>query len=166
MVVPGATPGTDVRWEHLASVQHHAGRFGARAERVIGPTGTIAGRRVVNTRFLDRCRIVSAIWSTVIEHYKNSTRKRGTTMWNGSGMGCMGGMALMWIAGLLLLVGVIVLVVVLVKSFSGGSQNREKAEAGTDSGRGRQILEERYARGELSTEEYRERLWTLEEEIR
>lgn len=132
----------------------------------MGPTGTIAGHRAVNTRFLDHTRTVSATRSTVIEHYENNTRKRGTIMWNGWGMGCMGGMAMMWIAGLLLLVGVIVLVVVLVKRFSGGSQNRERAEAGTGSGRGRQILEERYARGELSTEEYRERLWTLEEEIR
>ena len=85
-------------------------------------------------------------------------------MMNGGGMG---GMGLMWIFGLLTLVGVIVLVVVLVKastgrsSTTGGPDHSRGASTGT--GRWREILEERYARGELSTEEYRERLGTLEE---
>jgi putative membrane protein len=85
-------------------------------------------------------------------------------MMNGGGMG---GMGMMWIFGLLVLVGVVVLVVVLVKAFSGRSQSTISPDnsggPGTGGGRGRQILEERYARGELSTEEYRERLRTLEE---
>ncbi|MBG6218774.1 putative membrane protein [Arthrobacter sp. CAN_A6] len=80
----------------------------------------------------------------------------------------MGGMGLMWIFGLLMLVGVIVLIVVLVKAFSGRPQNTAGPDnsrgPGTGPGRGREILEERYARGELSTEEYRERLSTLEED--
>ena len=74
---------------------------------------------------------------------------------------------LMWVFGLLLLAGVIVLVVVLVKTFSG----RSSYTGGTDGSRGRGvgpdrargILEERYARGELSAEEYREGLRILEE---
>ena len=87
----------------------------------------------------------------------------------------MGGMGLMWIFGLLVLVGVIVLVVVLVKAFTSRSQNtagpvdsNRGADTDPDTGRGggRQILEERYARGELSTEEYRERLRILEEDGR
>lgn len=86
---------------------------------------------------------------------------------NGDGMG---GMGLMWTFGLLVLVGVIVLVVVLVKALSGKSSNNASSDArrgpGVDPGRGRQILEERYARGELSTEEYRERLRILEEDGR
>lgn len=89
-------------------------------------------------------------------------------MMNGGGMG---GMGLMWIFGLLVLVGVIVVTVVLVKAFSGRSQNTAGADttrgpgAGPGGG-GRQILQERYARGELSTEEYRERLRILEEDGR
>ena len=85
-------------------------------------------------------------------------------MMNGGGMG---GMGLMWIFGLLVLVGVVVLVVVLIKAFTGGSPNAGRSgagrEPGTGVGRGREILEERYARGEISTEEYRERLLILEE---
>ena len=81
--------------------------------------------------------------------------------------GAMGGMGLMWIFGLLVLVGVIVLVVVLVKAFTGRSQNtaggNHNRGPGAGPDRGREILEERYARGELSTEEYRERLRILEE---
>ncbi|WP_026534110.1 SHOCT domain-containing protein [Arthrobacter sp. H14] len=86
-------------------------------------------------------------------------------MMNGSGMG---GMGLMWIFGLLVLVGVIVLIIVLVKALSGRPQNTAGADnsrgPGTGGDRAREILEERYARGELSTEEYRERLRTLEED--
>lgn len=88
-------------------------------------------------------------------------------MMNGGGMGYMG---MMWIFGLLLLVAVVVLVVVLVKAFTGRSSMTGGPDTsrgtGTGTGRGREILEERYARGELSTEEYRERLQTLEEEGR
>lgn len=88
-------------------------------------------------------------------------------MMNGYGMG---GMGLMCVFGLLVLVGVIVGVVVLVKIFSGRSPNT--GGSGTNPGigagasRGREILDERYARGEMSTEEYRERLWALEKDGR
>ncbi len=88
-------------------------------------------------------------------------------MMNGGGMG---GMGLMWVFGLLVLVGVIVLVVVLVKTLSGRSLNTGAPDhgraPGADPGRGREILQERYARGELSAEEYRERLQTLEDDGR
>ncbi|RJT76977.1 SHOCT domain-containing protein [Arthrobacter cheniae] len=91
----------------------------------------------------------------------------------GAGMGGIGGMGFTWIFGLLMIVGLIVLVVVLVKTFTGGSSTggastteRPDDSDGTRarSGRGREILAERYARGELSAEEYRERLRTLEED--
>ncbi|AMT94929.1 MULTISPECIES: SHOCT domain-containing protein [Actinomycetes] len=88
-------------------------------------------------------------------------------MMNGGGMG---GMGLMWVFGLLVLAGVIVLVVVLVKTLSGRSSNTGAPDhgraPGADPGRGREILQERYARGELSAEEYRERLQTLEDDGR
>ncbi|MGW9827946.1 putative membrane protein [Brevibacterium pityocampae] len=88
-------------------------------------------------------------------------------MMNGGGMG---GMGLMWVFGLLMLAGVIVLVVVLVKTLSGRSSNTGAPDhgraPGADPGRGREILQERYARGELSAEEYRERLQTLEDDGR
>lgn len=79
------------------------------------------------------------------------------------GMGAMGCMAAMWIVGLLLLTGVVVLAVVLAKKASGpGRGGRSRTSA--DRGAGRKILEERFARGELSADEYRERLRTLEED--
>jgi putative membrane protein len=87
-------------------------------------------------------------------------------MW-GDGMGW--GMGWMWLFWLLLIVGTVVLVLVLVKAFTGNSGGRTRqggtATPPTGGGprRSREILEERYARGEISTEEFRERLRTLEE---
>ncbi|MEX5296600.1 SHOCT domain-containing protein [Kocuria sp. CPCC 205268] len=86
-------------------------------------------------------------------------------MW-GDGMGW--GMGWMWIFWLLLILGTVVLVVVLLKAFTGGSgggarQGGAAPPTGAGPRRSREILEERYARGEISTEEYRERLRTLEE---
>ncbi len=91
----------------------------------------------------------------------------------GSGMG-------MWGYGLLLVVGVGLLVVLAVRVRGGGisrgprvGPNEPPRDAiGTEQpqdapapgpGRAREILDERYARGELSTEEYRERLQSLGE---
>lgn len=87
-------------------------------------------------------------------------------MW-GDGMGW--GMGWMWLFWLLIVVGTVVLVFVLVKAFTGssggGTRQGGSAPPPTDAGprRSREILEERYARGEISTEEFRERLRTLEE---
>ncbi|GAA4283770.1 hypothetical protein GCM10022261_13010 [Brevibacterium daeguense] len=81
------------------------------------------------------------------------------------GMGT-GGMWWIWVFGVLLLIGVIVLVVVLVQLLAGrpGNAPRGGYQGAVASGaRAREILAERYARGELSTEEYRERLRTLED---
>lgn len=83
-----------------------------------------------------------------------------------TGMGA--GMGWMWLFWILLIVGTVVLVVVLVKAFTGGStdgsrQGGSAPATGALPRRSRQILEERYARGEISTEEYNERLRTLED---
>ncbi len=89
----------------------------------------------------------------------------------GSGMG-------MWGFGLLLVVGVGLLVVLAARALGSGvtrgprvGPNEPPHDAtGTEQpqdapapgpGRAREILDERYARGELSTEEYRERLQSL-----
>lgn len=77
-------------------------------------------------------------------------------------------MGWMWIFWLLLVVGTVVLVVVLVKLLTGNSgggtrQGGSAPPTGAGPRRSREILEERYARGEISTEEFRERLRTLEE---
>lgn len=66
--------------------------------------------------------------------------------------------------GVLMMVGVVLLVVVVFRVISGGVRR------GTDDparppdrpeSQARQLLDERYARGELSTEEYQERLRVL-----
>lgn len=79
----------------------------------------------------------------------------------------MAGMGWYWLFGALLLLGLALLVVVAVRRLSGGV-GRGGPDAGGDqpSGRSqaRNILDERYARGELSNEEYRERLQGLSED--
>jgi putative membrane protein len=88
-------------------------------------------------------------------------------MW-GDGMGW--GMGWVWIFWVLLIVGTVGLVFVLVKFLTGNSGNRGGTPpggyypplAGPDPRRAREILEERYARGEISTEEFHERLRILE----
>lgn len=83
-------------------------------------------------------------------------------MWN-NGMG--GGMGLMLLFWTLLVVGAIVLGVVLVKVLTSrsGTAPGSVPPLAAGSHRAREILQERYARGEISTEEYRERLNTLTE---
>ncbi len=85
---------------------------------------------------------------------------------NGSGF-MMGWTWLFW---LLLIIGVVLLVILAVRAFSG-----RITRSGIDRGPGpglerpnaigaaaaRRILDERFARGELSTKEYRERLKVL-----
>jgi putative membrane protein len=80
---------------------------------------------------------------------------------NGFGMGWA------WLFGALVVVGLVLVAVVVVRVFAGGykgaatraiGESRKIPGAGTSA---RQILDERYAAGELSTEEYQERLRVL-----
>lgn len=82
-------------------------------------------------------------------------------------MGAYGsGMGWSWMSWLLLIVGVLLLAVLGIWSFSAGG--RRGGSAGSPDGRGaglggsggtpREILDERFARGELTAEEYQERL--------
>lgn len=69
--------------------------------------------------------------------------------------------------GLLMMVGVVLLVVVVVRVIAGGVRGGGAIESARPRGRpetpARQLLDERYAHGELTTEEYHERLRVLEE---
>jgi len=77
-----------------------------------------------------------------------------------------GGGGWMWIFGGLMMLGVLVLIGLAVWAIIAGT-NREARTAATSpvdvSGRARtrQVLDERYARGEIDSEEYTERLHTL-----
>lgn len=87
--------------------------------------------------------------------------------WNGWHMGGWG-MGWGWLFGLLLLAGLVLLVVVVVRAVSGGVRQDPGTTSATNpagSGRSRakELLAERYARGEIDTEEYHDRLRTLEE---
>lgn len=76
-------------------------------------------------------------------------------MW---GYGYNGG-AWMWVVGGLIVVGVVILVVVLIRNSTAATTVGTTSAAVTSTPR--QILDERYARGELTSEEYRERIETL-----
>ncbi|MBE4720058.1 SHOCT domain-containing protein [Pseudarthrobacter sp. AB1] len=74
-----------------------------------------------------------------------------------------------WLFWALLIVGIVLLVILAARFFYGG-MNRGGTGRGegpgtdgpaTGASAARRILDERYARGELSTEEYRERLEVL-----
>ncbi len=78
------------------------------------------------------------------------------------------GFTAMWGYGLLVTIGLVVLVVLAVRGVSSGIGGRSADQTGAragvvDPGRGRarDILDERYARGELSTQEYEEQLRIL-----
>ena len=81
-------------------------------------------------------------------------------------MGTGSGMGWMWMFWLLLVVGIVLVVVVAVRALGGGIR-RDGTPGGGDGrpsrSRAREVLDERYARGELTTEEYRERLSALGE---
>ena len=88
-------------------------------------------------------------------------------MMMGNGYG--GGGAWMWGFGGLMMVGVMVLVglavwaVIAATTRSKGAPNASEAWTAEAAGRARtrQVLDERYARGEMNSEEYTERLHTL-----
>lgn len=79
---------------------------------------------------------------------------------NGYGSGMGGGV----LFGLLMMVGLILLGVVLVRVMGGGLRRGGGTDRPSPSSPGdsaRRLLDERYARGEVSTEEYQERLRVL-----
>lgn len=81
------------------------------------------------------------------------------------------GMGWMWLWALLLLIGIALLVLLAVRVFGGGVRNGYGPQSppgpvGPPSGgesRARQILAERFARGELTADQYREQLKVLGE---
>lgn len=89
---------------------------------------------------------------------------------DGYGMS-MSGMWGFWLLGLLVLVGIGMLVFFAVRAGGGFSRGAgSSTSTGTSAGpqqpgreSPREVLDHRYARGELETEEYRERLQTLGE---
>lgn len=90
----------------------------------------------------------------------------------GNGYGMNGGTGWAWLFGLVAIVGVVLLVVLVVRLVGGGIRRgpsptpapRVDAPAPAGRSRARQILTERYARGEIDTAEYQERLQHLQDE--
>ncbi|WP_413451263.1 SHOCT domain-containing protein [Georgenia phoenicis] len=73
------------------------------------------------------------------------------------------GMGWGWLFFVLLLVGVVVLVVVLIRLLAGGERGEQRSPR-RPGGRSRalEVLDERYARGEIDATEYDERRRRLE----
>ncbi|MGJ7439698.1 SHOCT domain-containing protein [Aquipuribacter sp. MA13-6] len=76
-------------------------------------------------------------------------------------------MGWVWVFWLLLVAGTLLLVFVLVKTLSRSSAGREQGGSappptGAGPQRAREVLDERYARGEIDTQEYQERRRALE----
>ncbi|MGN7200818.1 SHOCT domain-containing protein [Arthrobacter sp. SAFR-044] len=67
-----------------------------------------------------------------------------------------------WIWGILLLLGIALLVVLAVRAFGGGIGGR-RGQDGPRASAARRILDERFARGELTADQYREQLRVLGE---
>jgi putative membrane protein len=70
-----------------------------------------------------------------------------------------------WLFLALLVIGVVLVVVVLVRVLVGGTTSGQVGRSGgrqADRERARAILAERYARAEISTEEYQQRLQILD----
>jgi len=72
------------------------------------------------------------------------------------GYGAMGGGSIGWLLNIAILVGIVLLVVWVVKQFSRGSVNiaANRSATITPPTSAREILAARYARGELSREDY------------
>lgn len=78
------------------------------------------------------------------------------------------GMGLMWVLWPLLILGVVILVVFLVRQSTGtpgpgGGSAAPRGEGGRS--RAREILDERYARGEIDDQEYHQRLRHLRGDV-
>jgi putative membrane protein len=76
----------------------------------------------------------------------------------------MGGFWLYSLFGALILLGILIIGVVVVWPKDGWLRGQDSARPGnSEKGRARAIFDERYARGELTSEEYRQRLMGLKE---
>ena len=81
-------------------------------------------------------------------------------------------MAWGWPVGLLMMVAIVLLIVWAVRTFAGGTDRAsQRGDTSVVSGKGersqaRQILDDRFAKGELDTTEYRERLKIIDEKAR
>lgn len=76
----------------------------------------------------------------------------------------MGGFWLYWLFGALILLGILIIGVIVVWPKDGQPRAQGSARPGnSEKDRARAILDERYARGELTSEEYRQRLMGLTE---
>lgn len=71
----------------------------------------------------------------------------------------------MWLFGPLMTVGIVLVVVLAVWLINGGSRRSGTDASGPVEGKigGRQILEERFAKGELTAEQFREQIQVLNE---
>lgn len=71
-----------------------------------------------------------------------------------------------WLFGMLLLTGIVLLIVLAVRVFGGGRDASARSDTTGPLSRpsqARQILDERYANGELTVEQYREQIRVLSE---
>jgi len=81
-------------------------------------------------------------------------------------------MAWGWPVGLLMLAAIVLLVIWAVRAFAGGTDGGGQrgdsplTQGGGERSQARQILDDRFAKGELDTTEYRERLKLLEDKVR
>lgn len=67
-----------------------------------------------------------------------------------------------WFFGVLIAAGVVLLIILLVRLLGGGLSRGTGGGQGTQApSSGRRLLDERYARGDLTTEEYQERIRVL-----
>lgn len=80
-------------------------------------------------------------------------------MWGNESMGWS------WGFGLVAMAGVVALIYVIVRLLANksGSEDTRPAPGGSDSGSAKRILEERFARGELTAEQFRDQLRVLDE---
>lgn len=81
-------------------------------------------------------------------------------------MGNGGGMGWMWFIWPLIILGIVLLVAVLLRGTATrtpghGGEVAPPPDGGSGRSRAQEILDERYARGELTDEEYQERLRQL-----
>lgn len=74
------------------------------------------------------------------------------------------GMGATWLFWLLIVVGVVLVIVLIARVRSSGRRRGGPTGAGRSAAR--RLLDERYARGELTSEEYQERVRTLGEDDR